>query len=191
MTLEQLKELCLANNIPIVRDQTLNEIRQLIQINKYKFILELGTEYGYSAYAMSLLPSVQKIVTLEIRKSNYDLACECLSERKNVKILHEDAFLYKTKDKFDFVFMDACKSHQELLFEKYSQNLNEDGIIFIDNIYLKKFDTSTLNDLTKSQLNLVSRVREFEKYLRNLKDWDVEIKDIDDGYAICRRKVWK
>ena len=87
--------------------------------------------------------------------------------------------------------MDACKSHQEILFEKYSQNLNEDGIIFIDNIYLKKFDTNALNDLTKSQLHLVERVREFEKYLRNLKDWKVEIKDIDDGYAICRRKKWK
>ena len=191
MTLEQLKELCLANNIPIVRDQTLNEIRQLILINKYISVLELGTAYGYSAYAISLLDCVKKLVTLEIRQSNYDLACECLADRKNVKIIHCDAFEYKTKDKFDFIFMDACKSHQEILFEKYSQNLNEDGIIFIDNIYLKKFDTNALNDLTKSQLHLVERVREFEKYLRNLKDWKVEIKDIDDGYAICRRKKWK
>ena len=188
MTLEQLKQLCLANNIPIVRDQTLDEIRQLILINKYKSVLELGTAYGYSAYAISLLDCVKKVVTLEIRQSNYDLACECLADRKNVEIIHEDAFEYQTKDKFDFIFMDACKSHQELLFEKYSKNLNDGGIIFIDNIYLKKFDTRAYNDLTKNQLHLIERVKEFEKYLRNLKDWNIEIKDIDDGFAICRRK---
>ena len=68
MTLEQLKELCLANNIPIVRDQTLDEIRQLLLINKYKSVLELGTAYGYSAYAISLLDCVKKVVTLEIRQ---------------------------------------------------------------------------------------------------------------------------
>ena len=84
--------------------------------------------------------------------------------------------------------MDACKSHQELLFEKYSKNLNDGGIIFIDNIYLKKFDTRAYNDLTKNQLHLIERVKEFEKYLRKLKDWNSEIKDIDDGFAICRRK---
>ena len=170
MTLEQLKQLCLANNIPIVRDETLKEIRQLIQIHKYKSVLELGTAYGYSAYAISLIDCVKQVTTLEIRKSNYDLACECLASRPNVKCLLKDAFEYQTNDKFDFIFMDACKSHQDILFTKYANNLNENGIIFIDNIYLKKFDTSSLNDLTKNQLHLVERVREFEKFLRNLTD---------------------
>ncbi|MCF0126573.1 MAG: hypothetical protein HUJ68_12630, partial [Clostridia bacterium] len=169
-TLEQLKQLCLANNIPIVRDETLKEIRQIIQIHKYQSILELGTAYGYSAYAMSLINCVKKVTTLEIRKNNYDLACECLASRPNVECLLKDAFEYQTKEKFDFIFMDACKSHQDVLFTKYAKNLKDDGIIFVDNIYLKKFDTSSLNDLTKSQLHLVERVREFEKFLRNLSD---------------------
>ena len=168
MTLEQLKQLCLANNIPIVRDQTLNEIRQLIQINKYETVLELGTAYGYSAYAISLIECVKKVVTLEIRQSNYDLACEALVSRPNVKCIYTDAFEYSTDEKFDFIFMDACKSHQDFLFEKYANNLKDNGIIFIDNSYLKKFDTNSLNDLTRNQLHLIERVREFEKYLRNL-----------------------
>ncbi|MCF0227692.1 MAG: hypothetical protein HUJ52_02625 [Malacoplasma sp.] len=191
MTLEQLKKLCLANNIPIVRDQTLEEIRQLIQTNKYESVLELGTAYGYSAYAISLINCVKKIVTLELRKSNYDVASNALATCSNVKCVNADAFEYVTNDKFDFIFMDACKSHQDVLFEKYSKNLKDNGIIFIDNIYLKKFNINSLDKLTKNQRHLIERVREFEKYLRNLKDWDIEIKDIDDGYAICRRKKCK
>ena len=169
MTLEQLKEICLANNIPIVRDQTLKTMLDLIVINNYHTILEIGTAYGYSAFAMAELDCVTKITTLEKRQANYDVACTNLLDRPKVKCILEDAFEFQTKDKYDFIFIDGAKSYQEILFEKYTKHLNPNGMIFIDNIFLKKYSCG-LVDLTKDQLKLVTKVQNFERYLRDLKD---------------------
>ena len=78
--------------------------------------------------------------------------------------------------------MDGPKSKQKELFEKYSEFLNEDGYIIIDNIFLKFIKQ------TKNSKLLLKKSEDFKLYLNELTQWEVSIIDIEDGIAICKRK---
>ncbi|WEK82842.1 MAG: methyltransferase [Mycoplasma sp.] len=186
MSLEELKQLCLDKKIPIVRDQTLVIIVDLINKNNYKSLLELGTAYGYSSYAFITKSNLEHITTIELNHENYLIAKNNLSSLKKVECVNTNAFDFIPKQKYDVIFLDACKSKQEILFSKYKEYLNPNGVIIIDNLFLKKFDQ--LPTLTKNQKKLKEKVNQFYIWLTNLKDWKVIIKDIDDGLAICSLK---
>lgn len=158
-TLEDLKAICLNDFIPIVRDETLSIMINIINDNKYKTVLELGTAYGYSAMALCLNTKIKKLVSIELRPSNFNKAFNYLRNLKQVQLHNMNAFNYEPNEKYDFIFFDACKSHQDQLFEKYKKYLNDNGTIFIDNLYLKKF--ANKKELTKSQLNLLEKLKNF------------------------------
>lgn len=186
MSLKALKEMCLTKKIPIVRDQTLDVIVNLINKNNYQSLLELGTAYGYSSYAFANKTNLKSITTIELNTQNYLIAKNNLSDLKQVECINTNAFDFIPKRKYDVIFLDACKSKQEILFTKYQQYLNPNGVIIIDNLFLKKFDHLAV--LTKNQKKLKEKVNQFYQWLTNLKNWKVIIKDIDDGLAICSLK---
>ncbi len=189
MNLSELKSICKNDNIPIVRDGTILLINRIINQLKIKTILEIGTAYGYSSYAMSLNKSVRKIVTIEKNNLNFLKASFYLKDIKKIKIINGDAFKYQFFNKYDLIFIDGSKSHQDVLFNKLKKCLKRSGIIIIDNIFLKKF--STKKNLTRNQQKLIKKVEDFYKFLQNLKGWFVLIKDIEDGVAIISKKQWK
>lgn len=186
ISLEELKQKCLDNFIPIVRDQTLKCIIDIINKNKYFSMLELGTAYGYSAMAICLHTNISKLTSIELRTDNFNIALNNLRKFKQIELINANAFEYSPNNKYDFIFFDACKSHQDLLFDKYAKYLNDNGTIFIDNIFLKKF--SNKNNLTKNQIKLVINLQKFCDWLMKLENWNVKIIDIDDGFAIITRK---
>ena len=186
MDLQKLKSTCLKNRIPIVRDKTIDLINQIIDDNNFTSILEIGTAYGYSAFAFSLNPNIKNITTIEKNTDNYLLACEYLKDIKKISIINSDAILFNTDKKFDLIFIDGAKSHQEIMFEHCQKFLNNNGIIVVDNIYLKKFNGR--KKLTRNQKRLISKVKAFESWLVSKLDWNVKIIDIDDGVAICKKK---
>jgi predicted O-methyltransferase YrrM len=59
------------------------------------------------------------------------------------------------------VFIDGPKSHQDVLVNKFIKQLNPNGVIVVDNIYLKKFNN--LSNLTKNQKALIDKVRSFRE----------------------------
>ena len=186
MDLKTLKSICIDKHIPIVRDKTFNLINQIINENNFTSILEVGTAYGYSAFAFSLNKKINNITTIEKNKDNYFLACEHLKDIKKIKIINSDAILFNTDQKFDLIFIDGAKSHQEILFEHCQKFLRSNGIIIVDNIYLKKLNNQ--KGLTKNQKRLLSKVKEFKTWLLSKQGWNIKIIDIDDGVAICKKK---
>ena len=85
---------------------------------------------------------------------------EYLKDIKMIHIVNLDAILFKTNEKFDLIFIDGAKSHQEIMFEHCQKFLNNNGIIVVDNIFLKKFNNR--KQLTRNQKRLLSKVKEFE-----------------------------
>lgn len=185
MDLNKLKEICLKDNIPIIRDNTLKFINEMIDKYHFNSILEIGTAYGYSAYAFSKNKNINKITTIEIRKDNFLKAKKYL-KGTNIQLINADALEYYPNDKFDLIFMDGAKSHQDLMFNHVINFLNSKGMIVIDNIFLKKFNN--LKTLTKNQEKLIKKVNDFKQWLLNLQDYKAIIKDLDDGIAIITKK---
>lgn len=181
MNLDKLKLICIENKIPIVRDETILYIARIIKDNDFKTVLEIGTGYGYSANFLCNKINGLKIDTIEKNIKNFEIAC--LFPHKNISYILGSAFEWEASKKYDLIFIDGPKNKQEILFEKFSNYLFKDGIIVVDNIFLK--DVKPTN---KNKIKLIKKNLEFKKYLLNLEEWNVEILEIDDGVAICKRK---
>lgn len=185
----ELKKICINNNIPIIRENTLDLILDYIKKNDVYSILEIGTAYGYSSLAFSLSEKVNFIETIEKNFNNYKIAIDFISPLKieKLNLLNIDAFEYKTQKKFDLIFIDGPKSNQIELFNKYSEFLSNNGVIFIDNLYLNKIRTIPEERKTSSQKKIIKKVDEFVNFLKSQKDWKFELIDIDDGVGIVKK----
>ncbi|MDR2654366.1 MAG: hypothetical protein LBB39_03585 [Mycoplasmataceae bacterium] len=182
---QKIKDSSLKDNIPILRDNTAQTIINIIKDKRYHTYLEIGTAYGYSAALVRKESGIKEVVSIEKNESNF-LKAKRFLDNEDVILVNMDAFLYTPSKTYDFILIDGPKSHQELLVSKYLAFLNKDGTMFIDNIFLKKFNEK--QNLTKNQKNLVDRVNAFRKWLEQNKDFDCKIYDIDDGYAIITKK---
>jgi predicted O-methyltransferase YrrM len=145
--------------IPIVRENTITLIQKIIKEHSYKTILEIGTAYGFSASSMLLCDSIKEIITIEKNKSNFQIAQSFLKDLQKIKCINQDAFEYEPLQKFDLIFIDGSKSHQDILVNKYLSYLNQNGLMIVDNIFLKKFEQQKI--LTKNQKKLVDKLNQF------------------------------
>ena len=172
------------NNIPILRPQTVELLCNIISQFNINSCLEIGTAFGFSAAVMSIYKNI-KITTIEKDYNRYTKAKTLLKEINTVECLNLDCFEFKTNEIYDLVLLDGPKSNQDKLIEKFIKNLSPSGIIFIDNLYLKKF-TENKNP-TKNQLKILNSLNELKKYIQNLKDFKCTIYDIEDGVAVLER----
>lgn len=183
--MNKIYKLSIEMNLPIVRDKTIGLIKKIIVDKNYKNILEIGGAIGYSSNQMLINKDI-RIDSLEIKKELNDLAIK-LDKSQQINHFNVNAFDFVPTKKYDLIFIDGPKSHQERLFNKYTNYLNDNGLIIIDNMYLNK--VRLVENKTKNQQKLIDKVDKFSKWLINLKDWNVKIIDIDDGLAICERKI--
>lgn len=184
--MEKFKLFNLAHDIPIMRDKTIDFLYH--QFDKYNVaqVLEIGTAYGYSSLYLSKHPAISKIITLENDTQRFGVAKEYTKNETKINAINVSAFDYEPHQDFDCIILDGPKSKQEVLFEKFSKHLKPKGFIFIDNINLFQ---NTDKEMTNNRLKLKFKVEKFKEYISKLSvEWDVKIYDVDDGFAILRKK---
>ena len=163
----------------------------IIKLYKPNKILEIGTFTGLSALTMGLamnknsnLTAIDKNKeTSEIAKNFFNKAN--LESKINLLVINaSDGLdeLFKNKEIFDLVFIDADKENYIDYFEKSLRMLKKSGIIITDNVlwYGDVVDESKNDKLT-------TKIREFNSFID--KDNRVEnmILPIGDGLSICRK----
>ena len=131
--INQMKRYAKENNIPIIEDEGLEILLEIIKRKKPKRILEIGTAIGYSSLLM-YLESNAEIYTIERDEKRYEIAVDNLNEYPNIKIFNTDALLVENEEfgLFDLIYFDGAKSQNINFFEKYEKNLTQDGIIVIE-----------------------------------------------------------
>ena len=133
--LEELKKIALENKVPIIMDDTLEVLTEILQTHKPKKILEIGTALGYSSFFLAQSKQVKSIITLEKDLKRFEFAKNILFKFDNVKCINTSAFYFVSDKKFDVIILDGPKSHQDQLFDKFKNNLKNGGMFFIDNLY--------------------------------------------------------
>ncbi|MDV3198171.1 MAG: hypothetical protein Q8888_00710 [Vigna little leaf phytoplasma] len=185
-TLSKLRIFSLTNNIPIITDETMNFLQQVLIDNHFLDILEIGTAIGYSALAMSNKNNI--IHTIE---KDYTLAClakQFLSSfYPSIKVIWADALIYKVKQKYDFIFIDAAKVQYYKLFQKYNCYLKPHGMIICDNL---NFGYRDIKFLTRSRKRIIQKLYEFKQFLKTNKDFDNYFLNIGDGLSISWLKLF-
>lgn len=187
---DSLKVFAKTNNVPIICDEGLNFITNLIIENNVKSILEIGSAIGYSALSFSMHGC--KIDTIERNEEMFNYAKENISKfkkEKDIFIINKDALEVEDKDlrlmSYDLIFIDAAKAQYERFFKKYEEYLNKNGVIVTDNLNFHNLD---INKVSRHTRQLIRKLNSFKEFLINNKKYETNIYDIGDGISVSKRK---
>ena len=190
--LKKIKEKALEDHIPIIMDDTLEVIEKTLSNNRPKRILEIGAAVGYSAICFTEYLADDGIIeTIERDEERIAEAKENFKRAEVVDkvILHEgDAveILPTLNEKYDVVFIDAAKGKYPFFLKEALRMLNDNGIIFADNILYKGYVMSDYNK--HKQRTAVRNLREYIKETTENPNLETEILEVGDGLAISRLK---
>ena len=190
--LEKIKQKALEEHIPIIMDDTLEVIEKQLKEKPPKRILEIGAAVGYSAMCFSeFLADGGKIDTIErdeerIKEAKINFKNVGVEEK--IKLYEGDAveILPTLNEKYDVVFIDAAKGKYPFFLKEALRMINENGIIFADNILYKGYVMSDYNK--HKQRTAVRNLREYIKEVSENPNLETEILEVGDGLAISRIK---
>ena len=188
----KIKEKALEEHIPIIMDDTLEVISKILEEKKPEKILEIGTAVGYSAICFSeYIKENGKIDTIERDLERVKEAKDNIKKAEvegKIHIYEGDAveILPTLNEKYDVVFIDAAKGKYPFFLNEAMRMLNENGMIFADNILYKGYVMSDYNK--HKQRTAVRNLREYIKETTENPMLDTEILEVGDGLAISKLK---
>ena len=183
-----MKKNALENHIPIIMDDTLEKIKEILKEEKPKNILEIGTAVGYSASCFAIFSDAQ-IDTIELDEERAKEAIQNVdkvgvSNRISIMIGNAVDILPTLKGEYDIVFIDAAKSKYSIFLEEGKRLVKNNGLILADNVLYKGYVMSDYNK--HKQRTAVRHLREYIKEVTENPYLKTEILDIGVGLAITR-----
>lgn len=188
--LEKIKKEAIEEHVPIIMDDTLEKIEEIVGDRKFKRILEIGTAVGYSALCFTkFLDENGEIDTIERNDEMIKKAKENIKLARNdvkINLFEGDAveILKTLNNRYDMVFIDAAKSKYPIFLEESLRMLTDDGIIFADNILYKGYVMSDYNK--HKQRTAVTHLREFIKMITTNDKLETQIIDVGDGISYTK-----
>ena len=188
--LEKIKEKALENHIPIIMDDTLEVVGDLLSKIKPKFILEIGTAVGYSAMCFSkYIIQNGYIDTIEREHERVEEArenIELVGILDKINIIEGDAveILPTINKKYDVVFIDAAKGKYPIFLKEALRLINKNGYIIADNVLYKGYVMSDYNK--HKQRTAVRNLREFIAEITKNPTLETKILEVGDGLAIIK-----
>ena len=191
----KLKEYAKKNDVPIIRDETRDFLRLVLNICKPKKILEIGTAVAYSTLIMHRTCKDSYIVTVE------DYAKRIIDSKKNIakyfdkskiELIEKDAGEYLKeaagKKSFDFIFLDAAKGQYINWIIDIKKLMPKGAILISDNIFKDGEILESKFLIKKRDRTIHKRMREFLHYITNDSELDTYIFNIGDGISVSIKK---
>lgn len=186
--------------VPLILAETEEILSLLLSLTSPERILEIGTAHGYSALFFAKKLPAAHITTIDRNPGMIDFAKAEFAARKEGKridfrvgdameILDELVSTLSGADesqKFDFVFIDAAKSHYREFFEAAEKICTKDALIVCDNILLKGWIVEAEGKAAKRHRTSIKYMKQFIEYLRRRDDIEASILTGGDGLAIIR-----
>lgn len=178
------------NNVPIMSEDTIDAINKIINENNIHSILEIGTAIAYSTINFANNKNINKITSIERDDDRFKIAESNVykSNLKNIELIHDDAINAKITSKYDLLIIDAAKSQNERFFNKYKNNLNDNGIIIIDNLKFHGYVGKSQEIKSRNLRQMVRKIEKFIDFLDNNSEYNVEYIEVGDKIGVCKKK---
>lgn len=198
--LAELRRINEENNVPLILKETEGFLSLLLDIVKPKHILEIGTAYGYSALFFARKLPDARITTIDrapvmVAAAKENFASREEGNRIDFRIGDADEILdeliAETKplgngEPYDFVFIDAGKSHYREFFDKSEKLILPGSIIVCDNILMHGWTVDRSYVGAKRHRTNVKYMRQFIEYINEREDLTVSLLASGDGLAVIR-----
>ncbi|GEM00540.1 putative O-methyltransferase YrrM [Halolactibacillus halophilus] len=182
-------------HVPIMEQDGIAFLKQLIRLHRPTRILEIGAAIGYSALQMASVDTNIQVVTVERDDVRFEAAMANINqydEHQQVEVLHGDAFdladELNHKGPFDVVFIDAAKGQYQRFFETFSTNLTEHAMIITDNVLFKGY-VSDASEASKRLAKLSQKIDRYNQWLMDREGFETVIVPVGDGVAITTRQM--
>ncbi len=184
-----IKEEALKNHVPIIEDDSLEYIINILKDKKPNKILEIGTAVGYSAinFSQYLVGENSKVITIEIKDKMYEKALENISLmglQDKIEVINADAtkYLKEINEQFDIIFIDAAKGQYLVFLEEAIRLCKIGGIIIADNMLYRGRTLSDYNE--HKHRTATNRLREYLVQMKEDKRLNSTLIKVGDGLAI-------
>ena len=188
--MEELEKYAKENKIPIMQKDGILYLCNYIKENNIKNILEIGSAIGYSSIMMANVNNDIKITTIEKDKDRYEIAVSNIKKyhkEEQINIIYKDATEIETTDKFDLIFIDAAKGKNTFFFNKFKDNLNNNGTIITDNLSFHGLVENENLVKTKNQKGIVKKIKDYISFLDNNTEFNTTYIPVGDTIAISKR----
>ena len=189
--LSSLKDYASQNSVPIMFDEGIEFIVNYIKENDVRFILEIGTAIGYSAIKFAQINPEIRIFTIEYDIERYQKAVENITKLNlddQITVFLGDALKFDFTEKFDLIFIDGAKSQYINFFEKYKNNLSENGVFISDNLFFHGMVEDINLTQNYSTIKLIRKLKRYIDFLKANTEFQTEFYQLGDGVAVSRRK---
>ncbi len=189
--INKMKQYAREFRIPIMEDDGITFMKQLIRIHRPKKILEIGTAIGYSAIQMAKVDPSVHITTLEIDEARFQEAIKQINLFQlddQIDAIHQDALDYLSGlpdgATYDFVFIDAAKGKNQAFVEAVSPFLRKNGLIAIDNVLFKGYVSGENTD-SERLMKIGKKINAFNQWFVQQDDFETTIIETGDGIAVA------
>ena len=178
------------NNVPIMSIETIDTISNIIIENDIHSILEIGTAIAYSTICFASIKNVNKITSIERDENRYNVAVSNVikSNLSNIELIFDDALNANINEKYDLIIIDAAKSQNRRFLDKYKINLNQNGIIIIDNLDFHGMVGKSSEIKSRNLRQMVRKIEKFLDYLDNQDEFSVEYIEVGDRLGLCKKR---
>lgn len=186
-----LKAYAKEHNVPIIEDEGLNFILNLMKENNVKNILEIGTAIGYSAIQFASTSTDVFVDTVERNEKMYDVAIDAVEQSDvadQINIHFMDAIDFQPDHTYDLIFIDAAKAQYRKFFEKFSANLSRNGVIVCDNLKFHGLIEKRHEVESRDLRQLLRKINDFVEFLKSNEDYDTEFYEVGDGISVSKRR---
>ena len=189
--ISEIKEYAKEHAVPIMMDDSIDFICKYIEENNVQSVLELGTAIGYSAMRFANVRDDIFVSTIEIDIERYQQAVRNIHDNNlmdRITVFLGNALSYTFKEKFDLIFIDAAKSQYINYFEKFKNNLTENGAIISDNLFFHGMVEDLSLTHNYSTIKLIRKLRKYIDFLKSNQEFETTFYSLGDGISVSKRR---
>ena len=199
--LSSFREFNEENNVPLILRETETFLSFILELLQPENILEIGTAYGYSALFFARKLPDAHVTTIDRNEHMIPVASQNFADRPEGsridfrtgdaesildEMIEEKSDNGRVKDPFDFIFIDAGKSHYRDFFDRAEQLAKPGAVIICDNILMHGWTVDRSYEGAKRHRTNVKYMRQFIDYINGRNDLTVSLLSSGDGLALIR-----